>query len=168
MLNDDDYCRSKKIKTNLWNTKNILMKPQIVIACDHAGFDTKVELIKYLESIGYELIDLGTNSTESVDYPDYGHKLGENIESGKYKMGISLCGSGNGINMVVNKHRGVRAALCWSVEISELARKHNDANVCSIPARFVDINESLEIVKVFLNTKFEGGRHERRKNKIDT
>ncbi len=144
------------------------MKPQIVIACDHAGFDTKVELIKYLESIGYELIDLGTNSTESVDYPDYGHKLGENIESGKYKMGISLCGSGNGINMVVNKHRGVRAALCWSVEISELARKHNDANVCSIPARFVDINESLEIVKVFLNTKFEGGRHERRKNKIDT
>jgi len=143
------------------------MKPNIVIACDHAGFDTKVELIKYLEGIGYEIEDLGADSAEAVDYPDFGHKLGESIESGKYQRGISICGSGNGINMVANKHKGVRAALCWNREISEMARRHNDANVCSLPARFTSIEEAKEIIEIFLNTGFDGGRHERRKNKID-
>ena len=143
------------------------MKPKIVIASDHAGFDTKVELIKYLKGKGYEIADMGTNSTEAVDYPDFGHKLGESIGSGLYQRGISICGSGNGINMVVNKHKGVRSALCWNKEISEMSRKHNDANVCSIPARFVDVKEAIEIVEAFLNTGFDGGRHERRINKID-
>ena len=143
------------------------MKPKIVIASDHAGYTTKVELLKYLEGKGYEIVDLGTNSEESVDYPEFGHKLGESIESGKYKTGISICGSGNGINMVVNKHKGLRAAICWNKEISAMSRKHNDANVCSIPARYLDIEETIEIVEIFLNTAFEGGRHERRINKID-
>jgi len=143
------------------------MKPTIVIACDHAGFDTKVELIKYLKEKGYEIEDFGADSAEAVDYPDFGHKLGESIESGKYARGISICGSGNGINMVANKHKGVRAALCWNSEISEMARRHNDANVCSLPARFVNIEEAKEIIEIFLNTEFDGGRHERRKNKID-
>lgn len=143
------------------------MKPTIVVACDHAGFETKVVLIQHLEEKGYKIEDLGTNSSESVDYPEYGHKLGESIGSGKFERGISICGSGNGINMVVNRHKGVRAAICWNTEISEMARRHNDANVCSIPARYVDIEETYKIVDMFLNTGFEGGRHERRKNKIE-
>lgn len=143
------------------------MKPTIPIACDHAGYDTKVELIKYLREKGYEVIDFGTNSSESADYPEFGHKLGESIETGKYEKGISICGSGNGINMVTNKHKGVRAAICWNNEISELARRHNDANVCSIPARYVSVDEAIEITDVFLKTGFDGGRHERRRNKID-
>jgi len=143
------------------------MTPTIVIACDHAGFETKVGLIKYLKGKGYEIADMGTNSGEAVDYPDFGHKLGESIEAGKYIKGISICGSGNGINMVVNKYKGVRSALCWNKEISELARRHNDANVCSIPARYIDLEETIEIVDIFLNTGFDGGRHERRINKID-
>ncbi|MFC2129242.1 RpiB/LacA/LacB family sugar-phosphate isomerase [Bacteroidota bacterium] len=143
------------------------MKTPIVIACDHAGYDTKVLVIKHLSEMGYQVLDLGTNSAESVDYPEYGHKLGEKMESGNFERGISICGSGNGINMVVNKHQGVRAAICWNVEISEMARRHNDANVCSIPARYVDINETIKIIDTFLTTGFDGGRHERRKNKID-
>lgn len=143
------------------------MDPTIAIACDHAGFDTKVELIKHLEGKGYKIADMGTDSVDSVDYPDFGHKLGESIERGKYKRGISICGSGNGINMVVNKHKRVRAALCWNDEIAMLARKHNDANICSLPGRFINVEEAKKIVDIFLNTEFEGGRHERRKNKID-
>lgn len=143
------------------------MKTPIVIACDHAGFDTKVIVKKHLYEKGYEVVDLGTNSAESVDYPEYGHKLGVSIESGDFKIGISICGSGNGINMVVNRHRGVRAAICWSAKVSEMARKHNDANVCSIPARYVSDEKALEIIDIFLETEFEGGRHERRINQID-
>ncbi len=144
------------------------MNTPIVIACDHAGFDTKVIVIKHLSEKGYKVVDLGTNSSESIDYPEFGHKLGESIEKGDYKTGISICGSGNGINMVVNKHKGVRAAICWNRDISEMARRHNDANVCSIPARYVSAEEIIEIIDVFLNTGFDGGRHERRINKIDT
>lgn len=143
------------------------MKTPIVIASDHAGYDTKVIVIKHLSEQGYKVVDLGTNSAAAVDYPDFGHKLGNSIESGDYKMGISICGSGNGINMVTNKHRGVRAAICWNTEISELARRHNDANVCSIPARYVDIEEIIRIIDIFLATGFDGGRHEKRINKID-
>ena len=143
------------------------MKAPIVIACDHAGYDAKVVVLKHLSEQGYDVVDLGTDSSESVDYPEFGHKLGESIESGKYDRGISICGSGNGINMVVNRHRGVRAAICWSVKVAEMARRHNDANVCSIPARYVNEKETLEIIDEFLSTGFDGGRHERRKNKID-
>ncbi len=143
------------------------MNPKIVIANDHAGYEIKVMLIKFLSDQGYELIDLGTDSSESVDYPDFGHKLGSSIEKGEYSFGVSICGSGNGINMVSNKHKKVRAALCWNVEIAELARRHNDANVCSLPARFIDFDLARDIISKFLSTDFDGGRHEIRKNKID-
>lgn len=143
------------------------MKPQIAIACDHAGYETKVMLIEHIRGLGYKIIDFGTDSTESVDYPDFGHKLGRSIEKRKGSVGISICGSGNGINMVSNKYKGVRAALCWNVEIAEMARKHNDANVCSLPARFITFELAKEITSKFLSTEFDSGRHERRKNKID-
>ena len=113
------------------------MKTKIAIASDHAGFKMKQEIIQTLENEGYELYDFGTTTENSVDYPDFGHPLAEAVESGKCSVGISLCGSGNGINMVTNKHQGIRGALCWNQEIAILARKHNDANICSIPARFL-------------------------------
>ncbi len=142
------------------------MKTKIAIASDHAGFKMKQKLIVYLEKEGYEVRDYGTGTDESVDYPDYGHPLAEAVESGIYSVGISLCGSGNGINMTTNKHQGIRAALCWNREISILARKHNDANICSIPARFIDQKLAEEIVNLFLTTACEGGRHQRRIDKI--
>lgn len=142
------------------------MKIKIAIASDHAGFKMKQNIIQHLEKQGYVICDYGTASKESVDYPDYGHPLAEAVEGGKCDVGISLCGSGNGINMVTNKHMGIRGALCWNQEITILARKHNDANICSIPARFVDMDLALEIVDLFLNTDFEGGRHQNRIEKI--
>jgi len=139
---------------------------KIGIASDHAGYDLKSKLIQYLSDKGYEMKDFGTHSSESSDYPDFAHPLAEAIEKGKCIIGISICGSGNGISMAANKHQGIRAALCWNKEISELARKHNDANICSLPARFIDFEKAKEILDVFLNTDFEGGRHERRVKKI--
>ena len=136
------------------------MKRTLAIASDHAGYIMKLSIIEHLEAAGYEVTDLGTDSTEAVNYPDYGHPLAEAVESGKFDLGISLCGSGNGINMVTNKHQGIRGALCWSREISSLARSHNDANICSIPARFIDLETALEIVDAFLETEYEGGRHD--------
>ena len=136
------------------------MKRTLAIASDHAGYEMKRSLIKHLEQKGYEVTDLGTDSAEPVNYPDFGHPLAEAVESGKYNLGISLCGSGNGINMVTNKHQGIRGALCWNEEISALARKHNDANICSLPARFIDLPEAIKIVDTFLNTDYEGGRHD--------
>jgi ribose 5-phosphate isomerase B len=138
------------------------MKETIAIASDHAGFKMKVDIIKYLEELGYALKDFGSNSSQSVNYPDFGHPLALAVEEGDYRLGISLCGSGNGINMVTNKHQGIRGALCWNREIASLARSHNDANICSLPARFIDLNTAKEIVNVFLNTEFEGGRHQDR------
>jgi ribose 5-phosphate isomerase B len=138
------------------------MKETIAIASDHAGFKMKVDIIKYLEELGYALKDFGSNSSQSVNYPDFGHPLALAVEEGDYRLGISLCGSGNGINMVTNKHQGIRGALCWNREIASLARSHNDANICSLPARFIDIDTAKEIVNVFLNTEFEGGRHQDR------
>ncbi len=139
----------------------------IALASDHAGFELKKVLIKHLESLGIEkLKDVGTYSAESTDYPDYGHLLAETVESGECEIGISICGSGNGINMTANKHQGIRSALCWSVEISRLARAHNDANVCALPGRFVDDDLAIKIVDIFLTTDFEGGRHLRRVKKI--
>ena len=143
-----------------------MMKTKVAIASDHAGFKMKQSIIKDLEEKGYEVSDYGTGAENSVDYPDYGHPLAEAVESGKCALGISLCGSGNGINMVTNKHQGIRGALCWNREITILARKHNDANICSIPARFVDLDMAREIVYLFLNTAYEGGRHQQRIEKI--
>jgi len=139
---------------------------KIAFACDHAGFEKKEVLLEMLKLKGYEVKDFGTFSTESVDYADFAHPMASAVESGSFDFGISLCGSGNGINMTVNKHMKIRSALCWNKEIALLARSHNDANICSIPARFVSINEAKEIVNIFLKTEFEGGRHIKRINKI--
>ena len=135
------------------------MKETIAIASDHAGYQMKLDIIKYMEELGYSAKDFGSNSLQSVNYPDFGHPLALAVEEGDYRLGISLCGSGNGINMVTNKHQGIRGALCWDTEIARLARSHNDANICSLPARFIDLDTAKEIVNVFLNTEFEGGRH---------
>ncbi len=142
------------------------MKTKIAIASDHAGYKMKQSIIEDLEKKGYGVFDYGTGSENSVDYPDYGHLVAEAVESGKYTVGISLCGSGNGINMVTNKHQGIRGALCWNREITILARKHNDANICSIPARFVELDTARDIVNLFLGTAYEGGRHQQRIEKI--
>lgn len=138
----------------------------IAIASDHAGFNTKQVLINYLKEKGFEVSDFGTNSEESMDYPDTAHPLALAIEQGKSELGITLCGSGNGINMTANKHAKIRSALCWIPEIATLAIEHNNANVCAIPARFVSVSEAKKIVDAFLNAKFEGGRHQRRIDKI--
>ena len=142
------------------------MKRTLAIASDHAGYQMKLSIIKHLEEKGYEVIDFGTDSTEAVNYPDFGHPLAEAVESGRFSMGISLCGSGNGINMVTNKHEGIRGALCWNREISRMARSHNDANICSIPARYINLETAVEIVDAFLETDYEGGRHDIRINNI--
>ena len=136
------------------------------IACDHAGYEMKQKVKKHLEAAGYEVQDFGTNSVESVDYPDFAHPLAEAVEKGELDLGFTLCGSGNGISMVANKHQGVRSALCWNREISALARQHNNANVCSLPARFITEEEAMKIVDTFVSTGFEGGRHEGRVKKI--
>ncbi len=138
----------------------------IAIASDHAGYNMKESLKKYLEDRGFNIKDYGTDSNKDVDYPDFGHPLAIAVEKGNCELGISLCGSGNGINMVTNKHQGIRGALCWNPEIARLARKHNNANICSLPARFVDIKLAIEIVDAFLSTPFEGGRHIKRIEKI--
>ena len=142
------------------------MKEIIVIACDHAGYELKEIVKRYLVEKGYEVRDFGTNSTESVDYPDFAHQVGKVIDSGELKRGIVICGSGNGVQMTVNKYPNVRCALCWTAEIAHLGRQHNDCNVISMPARFITTETALEIVDEFLNTPFEGGRHQRRVEKI--
>lgn len=143
-----------------------MKKKKIAMACDHAGYSKKEMIKEYLENQGHLVKDFGTYSEESVDYPDFAHPMAVAVENKEFDLGISLCGSGNGISMTANKHQGIRSALCWNVEISELARKHNDANVCSVPARFVSDELAIEIIKAFLSTEFEGGRHERRIRKI--
>lgn len=139
---------------------------KIAIASDHAGYAMKEKLKEYLESNNHIVTDFGTNSPESVDYPDYGHPLADAVVKKEVDIGISLCGSGNGINMTVNKHQDIRSALCWNAEISHLARSHNDANICALPAKFVTIEDAKEITDVFLSTPFEGGRHCNRVEKI--
>jgi len=136
------------------------MKNPLAIASDHAGYQMKLSIIKYLEEKGYEVKDFGTDSSDAVNYPDFGHPLAEAVESGRFNLGISLCGSGNGINMVTNKHQGIRGALCWNKEISTMARLHNDANICSLPARYLDLETAREILDAFLETDYEGGRHD--------
>jgi len=139
----------------------------IVMAADHAGYQMKEYIKKQLVQEGYSPVDYGTDSDESVDYPDFAHKVGEAIESGTYSRGLVFCGSGNGVNMTVNKHKGVRSALCWNEEIARLARAHNNANVCALPARFIPAQDAWRIVKMFLSSEFEGGRHEKRVDKIE-
>ncbi len=139
---------------------------KVAIACDHAGYKIKEFLKEYLQSKGIEVEDFGTNSEKSVDYPDFAHPMAEFVEQGKADFGISICGSGNGISMTVNKHQGIRAALCWNTEIAALAKKHNNANVCSLPARFVTLEQAKDIVEAYMQAEFEGGRHIRRIEKI--
>ncbi|MDE6353036.1 MAG: ribose 5-phosphate isomerase B [Muribaculaceae bacterium] len=136
------------------------------LCSDHAGYELKSIIEGYLMSQDIKTRDFGTNSTESCDYPDYAHPAAEAVEKGEVYPCIAMCGTGNGISMTLNKHQGVRAALCWTREIAELARQHNDANVLVLPARFIAPEEALAIVDVFLNTPFEGGRHQRRIDKI--
>ena len=139
---------------------------KIGLACDHAGFEHKEKLKEYLSSKYTEVLDFGCCSLESVDYPDFAHKLAESIEKEENERGIQFCGTGNGINMSSNKHQGIRAALCWNPHIAEQARLHNNANVLTMPARHLKWKEVKKIVDTFLNTEFEGGRHEIRVNKI--
>ena len=143
-----------------------MKKLKIAIASDHAGFERKQTVMKYLQELGIEYKDFGAFSTESSDYPDFAHPLAEAVSKGEFNEGITLCGSGNGINMTANKHQGIRSAICWMPEIAKLARQHNDANICALPARFITDEEAIEIVKTFLETDFEGGRHQNRINKI--
>jgi ribose 5-phosphate isomerase B len=139
---------------------------KIAIGNDHAGPDYKKAIVTFLEAQGIQVTNYGTDTFDSVDYPDFGHPVAVDVEEKKVDFGIIICGSGNGIAMSANKHQGVRAALCWTKEISALARQHNDANVVSIPARYTSIQQAIEIVATFLQTEFEGGRHANRVNKI--
>ena len=139
---------------------------KIAITSDHAGFEKKQIVKDFFKKENIDFEDLGTFSDKDTDYPDWGHLIANELESGKYELGISLCGTGNGINIAANKHQGIRSALCWNKEIAALARQHNDANICALPARFLSEEETVTIVKAFLNSNFEGGRHERRKLKI--
>jgi len=143
-----------------------MITDKIIIASDHAGYRLKLDIVNYLKTKGMSVTDLGPDTEKVVDYPDYGHPLAEVIDNGEFMFGISICGSGNGISMTVNKHQGVRAALCWNEEIARLARYHNDANICSLPARFIDTQTAFRIIDIFLNTGFEGGRHLQRIKKI--
>jgi len=139
----------------------------ISIGNDHAGTNHKKEIEKELKKIGIEVINKGTDNEESVDYPDLAHPVAEDVKNKKADLGIVICGSGNGVAMAANKHKNIRAAICWNKQMAILAREHNDANIISIPARFVTIDEAKEITRVFLKTEFEGGRHKRRRDKIN-
>lgn len=139
---------------------------KVAFASDHAGYELKQVIMDVMQSRGYEPVDFGTHSTESCDYADYAHPCACAVESGECNFGIAMCGSGNGISMTLNKHQGIRAALCWTPEIAALAKQHNDANILVMPARFVSEEEAVKILDAYLDAKFEGGRHERRIAKI--
>jgi ribose 5-phosphate isomerase B len=142
-----------------------LQKP-IAIGSDHAGFDYKEDLISFLEGKGLPFKDFGTYSKDSVDYPDFAHPVASAVENGEAAFGILLCGSANGVAITANKHKGIRAAICWGEEIAKLSREHNNANVICMPARFVREGDAEKMVDIFMHTPFEGGRHERRVEKI--
>lgn len=143
-----------------------LQKP-IAIGCDHAGLDYKAALIAFLEKNNYAVKDFGTYNNDSVDYPDYAHPVAQSVETNECGFGILICGSANGVAITANKHAGIRAAICWKNEIAELARLHNNANIICIPARFVQMDEAENMVHLFMQTAFEGGRHEKRVLKIN-
>jgi ribose 5-phosphate isomerase B len=138
----------------------------IGIASDHAGYELKEKLKLYLETKGFVVKDFGSHSPESVDYPDFAHNIAESVERGETFIGITLCGSGNGISMAANKHKGIRSAICWNAEVARVAKSHNNANICALPARFITYEEAVDIIDMFLATPFEGGRHARRIEKI--
>lgn len=141
-------------------------KKNLAIVSDHAGYYLKEKLLSFLIRQKHDVKDFGASSAEPVDYPDFGHPFANAIAAGEFELGISICGTGNGINMVVNKHPGIRSALCWNEEIGRLARAHNDANICALPGRFISESEAYLIVKTFIDTSFEGGRHKKRVDKI--
>lgn len=145
---------------------NRITMKKIAIGADHAGFPYKQPIKEWLEANGYEPVDYGTDSFESVDYADFAHPVASAVERGEYERGILICGSGEGVCMTANKHAGIRAALVWEKEIAELSRRHNDANIICLPARFIELEEALISVQKFLSTDFEGGRHQRRIGKI--
>lgn len=138
----------------------------IVIGCDHAGFEYKTAIVKHLNSLGFQVSDMGTYSEESVDYPDFAHPTAKSVEDKEASFGILICGSANGVAITANKHAGVRAAICWQTEIAAITRQHNNANIVCIPARFVSLPTAIDIVNTFLNTSFQGGRHANRVAKI--
>ena len=138
---------------------------KITIGSDHAGVEYKTQIIDFLEKNNHKTLDVGTHNTESVDYPDYAHLVAKEVNVGA-DFGVLICGSGNGVSMAANKHKNIRAALCWNKDITKLARQHNDANIISLPARFLSINECIELIKIFLTEPFEGGRHSKRVKKI--
>jgi ribose 5-phosphate isomerase B len=142
-----------------------ISKP-IAIGADHAGFDYKMEVKKWLEQKGLTVKDFGTFNSDSVDYPDFAHPTAKSVETGEASFGILFCGSANGVAMTANKHEGIRAGLCWVTEVAELTRLHNDANIICVPARFVTIDLAKEMIEKFMTTAFEGGRHQNRVNKI--
>ncbi|HEU4718702.1 MAG TPA: ribose 5-phosphate isomerase B [Bacteroidia bacterium] len=143
-----------------------MTKVRLAIGCDHAGYKLKEVIIRHLSANGISTRNFGTDSGESVDYPDFAHPVANAVENGEADFGILICGSGNGISMAANKHAGIRAAVCWKPEIAGLARMHNDANILSLPARFISDEDALRCVDIFLSTPFEGGRHANRVNKI--
>lgn len=143
------------------------MTPRIAVGGDHAGFDYKEKLIQWLKARGYEIKDFGTHSSESADYPDFAHAVSDAVEKNQFDLGILICGSANGVAMTANKHRGIRAAICWNEELATLARNHNNANVLCLPARFVPYELTEKIAERFLSETFEGGRHGRRVGKIN-
>lgn len=142
------------------------MKKIVPIGADHAGFILKDKVKEFLEKKGFQMADKGCFSEESIDYPDFAHPVASFVENNENTLGVLICGSGNGINMTANKHQGVRSALCWEPEIAALARQHNNANILTLPARFLTVEKALEIVEIFFTTDFEGGRHQKRVEKI--
>ncbi len=142
------------------------MGQNIGIACDHAGYELKELLVGYLSAKGWDVVDYGCMSEESVDYADFAHALASDIEQGVIKLGIGICGSGEGMAMTLNKHKGVRAGLCWCEDVARLIKEHNNANVIALPARFIDNDEAMLLVNTWLNATFEGGRHQARIEKI--
>lgn len=157
--------KHRTVYTNDRELPNSTM-PIIGVACDHAGFEYKQRLIAHLKSNGHTVVDHGYQGNESVDYPDYAQKLAMEMQNKEVNIGFQFCGSGNGINMAINKHNWIRSALCWNTEVAKLSRSHNDANVCSMPARFISFEETLDIVQTFLNTDFKAGRHQARIDKF--
>lgn len=139
---------------------------KIAFASDHAGYELKCEIKKYLSEKGYEIKDFGTDNEESCDYPDYAHPAASAVEKGECSFGIAMCGTGNGIQMTLNKHQQIRAALCWKPELAALAKEHNNANFLVLPARFISVEDALKVVDAYINATFEGGRHQRRIDKI--
>ncbi|NWJ52713.1 MAG: ribose 5-phosphate isomerase B [Bacteroidetes bacterium] len=142
------------------------MKKILALGSDHAGFELKETIKKYLIDNGFDVIDFGTGGITSVDYPDFAHPVASAVNNNEFERGILICGSGNGVSIVANKYKNVRAALCWNRELAELARQHNNANILSLPARFISTDEAIKTVDLFLNTSFEGGRHQTRIDKI--